>query len=161
MKDVWGRDRPRGAADRALIRGCPNGVTRRLLWAGTAEFVRGVRREVKHLSTCRKGYSVSSGERKRMMAKPVPCDTRQGLRHWCRGSGRAGADAPAASDKTVCEANRVGYRAVEGDGPVAERAWSGGSRVPSSAGLVESRVNPPRPLGKPEYTCLTDSGPVP
>ena len=36
LKDVWGRDRPRGAADRALIRGCPNGVTRRLLWAGTA-----------------------------------------------------------------------------------------------------------------------------
>ena len=28
MKDVWGRDRPRGAADRALIRGCPNGETR-------------------------------------------------------------------------------------------------------------------------------------
>lgn len=92
---------------------------------------RSKRREVKHLSTCRKGYSVSSGERKRMMAKPVPCDTRRGLRRWCRGSGRAGADAPAASDKTVCEANRVGYRAVEGDGPVAERAWSGGvvSRV--------------------------------
>lgn len=29
MKDVWGRDRPRGAADRALIRGFPNGGTRR------------------------------------------------------------------------------------------------------------------------------------
>jgi hypothetical protein len=28
--------------------------------------VRGVRREVKHLSTCRKRYSVSSGERKRI-----------------------------------------------------------------------------------------------
>ena len=27
--------------------------------------MRGVRREVKHLSTCRKRYSVSSGERKR------------------------------------------------------------------------------------------------
>lgn len=27
---------------------------------------RGVRREVKHLSTCRRGYSVSSGERKRI-----------------------------------------------------------------------------------------------
>ena len=26
---------------------------------------------------------------------------------------------------------------------------------------MESRVNPPRPLGKPEYTCLTDSVPVP
>ena len=34
-------------------------------WAGTA-YGRGVRREVKHLSTCRKGYSVSSGERKRI-----------------------------------------------------------------------------------------------
>ena len=29
MKDVVGRDRPRGAAERALIRGFPNGVTRR------------------------------------------------------------------------------------------------------------------------------------
>ena len=29
-------------------------------------WVPGVRREVKHLSTCRKGYSVSSGERKRI-----------------------------------------------------------------------------------------------
>ncbi len=36
MKDVVGRDRPRGAAERALIRGCPNGETRRLLWGGTA-----------------------------------------------------------------------------------------------------------------------------
>ena len=42
----------------------------------------------------------------------------------CRRAGRQ-------LEKTVCEANRVGYRAVEGDGPVAERAWSGGvvSRV--------------------------------
>ena len=56
---------PRGAASRALIRGFPNGGTRRPSWAGTA-FARGVRREVKHLSTCRKGCSVSSGERKRI-----------------------------------------------------------------------------------------------
>ena len=49
----------------ALILGSPNGGTRRPSWAGTA-YVRGVRREVKHLSTCRKGYSVSSGERKRI-----------------------------------------------------------------------------------------------
>src|SRR5690606_16148554 len=27
MKDVGGRDRPRGAVNRALIRGCPNGET--------------------------------------------------------------------------------------------------------------------------------------
>ena len=49
----------------ALILGSPNGGTRRPSWAGTA-FARGVRREVKHLSTCRKGCSVSSGERKRI-----------------------------------------------------------------------------------------------
>lgn len=121
MKDAWGRDRPRGAADRALIRGCPNGVTRRLLWAGTA-FVRGVRREVKHLSTCRKGYSVSSGERKRMMAKPVPCETRRGLRHGCCGTWRPGSDGPGGSDKAACEANGIEFPAVEGDGPVAEGA---------------------------------------
>lgn len=40
------------------------------------------RGEVKHLSTRRKRYSVSSGERKRMMAKLCACDTRQGLRAW-------------------------------------------------------------------------------
>ena len=43
MKDVWGRDRPGGVADRALIPGFPNGVTRQflavthavLVWGGT------------------------------------------------------------------------------------------------------------------------------
>jgi hypothetical protein len=28
MKDVGGRDSPRGVVNRAVIRGCPNGVTR-------------------------------------------------------------------------------------------------------------------------------------
>lgn len=44
--------------------------TRPSLWAVTG-FGRGVRREVKHLSTCRKGYSVSSGERKRIRPNRV------------------------------------------------------------------------------------------
>jgi hypothetical protein len=35
MKDVGGCDKPRGAADRALIRGCPNGETPHLLWGVT------------------------------------------------------------------------------------------------------------------------------
>ena len=35
------------------------------------QFLWGVRREVKHLSTCRKGYSVSSGERKRIRLNRV------------------------------------------------------------------------------------------
>ena len=35
------------------------------------------------------------------------------------------------------------------------------SVVPSSTGLVESRVNLPGPPGKPEYFQMTDSGSVP
>src|SRR5213594_3219360 len=35
MKDVGGRDRPRGAVNRAVIRGCPNGETRQPSWAVT------------------------------------------------------------------------------------------------------------------------------
>lgn len=35
MKDAGGRDRPRGAANRAVIRGCPNGETRQPSWAVT------------------------------------------------------------------------------------------------------------------------------
>ena len=46
----------------------------------------GLRGEVKHLSTRRRGYSVSSGERKRMVAKPCVCDTRQGLHVRCCGA---------------------------------------------------------------------------
>lgn len=72
MKDVWGCVKPRGVADRALIRGCPNEETYCSLWNSTmAVWLWGVRREVKHLSTCRKGYSVSSGERKRMRLNRV------------------------------------------------------------------------------------------
>ena len=35
MKDVGGRDRPRGAVNQAVIRGCPNGETRQPSWAVT------------------------------------------------------------------------------------------------------------------------------
>lgn len=65
------------------------------------------------------------------------------------------------SDKPWREVKRIECRTVGGDGPVAESAVAVWWFVPSSAGLVESRVNPPRPLGKPEYSCLTDSGRVP
>jgi len=36
MKDVGGRDRPGGAVNRAVIPGCPNGVTRHQLCGVTA-----------------------------------------------------------------------------------------------------------------------------
>ena len=36
MKDVGGRDRPRGAVNRAVIRGCPNGETQHPLCGVTA-----------------------------------------------------------------------------------------------------------------------------
>src|SRR3954465_12278319 len=35
MKDVGGCDKPRGAADQASIRGCPNGETRHPSWGVT------------------------------------------------------------------------------------------------------------------------------
>jgi hypothetical protein len=35
MKDVGGRDSPRGAVNRAVIRGCPNGETRHPSWGVT------------------------------------------------------------------------------------------------------------------------------
>ena len=90
----------------ASIRGSPNGATRRPSWAGTAGFCGGVRREVKHLSTCRKGYSVSSGERKRIRPNrarvipvggcvrgvegarvPVPTDRAGVIKRLARGTG--------------------------------------------------------------------------
>ncbi len=46
----------------------------------------GERGEVKHLSTRRRRYSVSSGERKRRMAKPCACDSRRALRVRCCGA---------------------------------------------------------------------------
>ena len=70
---------------------------------------------------------MSSGERKRMMAKPVPCKTRRGLRHGCCGTWRPGSDGPGGSDKAACEANGIEFPAVEGDGPVAEGAPPAGS----------------------------------
>ena len=76
--------------------------------------VPGVRREVKHLSTCRKGYSVSSGERKRIRPNhgrvipvgvafvvlrervPVPTDRAGVIKRRARGrlEGRAAGCQP-------------------------------------------------------------------
>lgn len=70
MKDVWGRDRPGGVADRTVIPGFPNGVTRGELFPHTS-VCWGERREVKHLSTYRRRYSGSSGERNWMRLNRV------------------------------------------------------------------------------------------
>ena len=53
-KDAGACDKPRGAGKHAMIRGCPNGETRRPSWAVTS-FGWGQRGELKHLSTRRKG----------------------------------------------------------------------------------------------------------
>ena len=45
---------------------------------------------------------MSSGERKRMMAKPCACDTRRGLRAGCCGIACAGSDGPAGSCRKPC-----------------------------------------------------------
>ena len=58
----------------------------------------------------------------------------------------------------VCvELNHLGRWTVERESRVDGRVCSSGRGAPSSAGLVKSRVNLPRPLGKPEYSLVTDS----
>ena len=56
MKDAVGSEMPRGAVKQALIRGYPNGETHPVYRVSCTEFigVRSKRRELKHLSTCRK-----------------------------------------------------------------------------------------------------------
>jgi hypothetical protein len=56
MKDAVDSEIPRGAVKQALIRGCPNGETHLIYQVSCTEYigVRGKRRELKHLSTCRK-----------------------------------------------------------------------------------------------------------
>ena len=66
----------------------------------------GERGEVKHLSTRRKrkqvSDSVSSGERKRRMAKPDACDTRRGLCVRCCGAFLLLSAERSGSDKPWC-----------------------------------------------------------
>ena len=50
---------------------------------------------------------------------------------------------------------------VEGESPVTENSLPVVAGSPSSSGPVKSAVNLPRPLGKPEYFPVTDSGLVP
>ena len=74
----------------------------------TGEYIAGggERGEVKHLSTRRKrkqvSDSVSSGERKRRMAKPDACDTRRGLCVRCCGVCVLPSAEGSSSDKAVC-----------------------------------------------------------
>lgn len=143
MKDVAGCDKPRGAAKRALIRGCPNGETRPPSWVVTG-FGRGVRREVKHLSTCRKGYSVSSGERKRIRpnrprAIPVGgCAVGVAGRRVPEPTLRAAVIKPCARGTGLnAGPQRVMAPYLEAHGP--------STLLPSSTGPVEPRANPSRP----------------
>ena len=66
---------------------------------------------------------MSSGERKRMMAKPCSCDTRRGLRSRCRGKRCPSSDGGGGGDKAWSQANGIEFPAVEGDGPVAGSSW--------------------------------------
>jgi len=73
-KDAGACEKPRGAGKHAMIRGCPNGETRRPSWAVTS-FGWGQRGELKHLSTRRKGNQketpqVAASERGRAQTVP-------------------------------------------------------------------------------------------
>ena len=124
MKDVGGCDKPRGAVNRAVIRGCLNEETHWVGMPSTQTLFGGVRREVKHLSTYRKRYSVSSGERKRRRPNRLCVILVRGCMIGVVGCCRTGSDRLVASDKTGCELNRIECLAVEGDGPVGVNALS-------------------------------------
>ena len=59
-----------------------------------------------------------------------------------------------------CERNRLESRAAAGESPLREASLQCGASL-SSAGHVQSRVNPPGPSGKAEHSLETDSEQVP
>ena len=71
-------------------------------WSPASEYIgcRGERREVKHLSTDRKRYSVSSGERKRMRPNRV-CVKLSGVAHAGLWDLLTRSDSLVASKKAV------------------------------------------------------------
>ena len=62
------------------------------------------------------------------------------------------------SDQLHGELNSLGWLTVERESRVDGCCVTTWCECPSSSGLVESAVNLPRPLGKPEYSKMTDSG---
>ena len=68
---------------------------------------------MKHLSTRRSGYSVSSGERKRMMVKPCACDHPAGVAR----AVLLGRVLPVAAAAGRSALNRSGSRIPWDGGP--------------------------------------------
>src|SRR6266699_5127506 len=113
---------------------------------------------VEEKTTC---DSVSSGERKRMEPKPVACETRRGLRHGGCGTLRTGPPSCRTVRNPWWSGTACEWPAGEGESPVHDSSVGLWWVFPSSAGLVESRVNLPGPPGKAEYFLVTDSARVP
>ena len=76
------------------------------------------------------------------------------------GDNASGSTWPESSSGVVSRSG-LGWSAVDGESPVGENCMPVLCCYPSSSGPVESAVNLPRPLGKPEYFLMTDSGLVP
>lgn len=69
--------------------------------------------------------------------------------------------AGGQSESVVVSGSGLGWSAVDGESPVRENPAPALYQLPSSSGPVKSAVNLPRPLGKPKYFSMTDSGLVP
>jgi hypothetical protein len=91
----------------------------------------------------------------------VSCDSRQVLRRG--GCGTVWAALPGRREVIKqCASRRICERsAVVGKSPVGESVLSSWYGIPSSTEPVEFRVNRAGPPAKPEYSLVTDSGPVP
>ena len=104
---------------------------------------------------------MSSGERKRMEAKPFPWNTRQGLWGRGRGTDQPGLPAWRGVRKTRVSGRPLEGVAVEGESPVHENSMVLPVVFPSSTEPVKFGVNLAGPPAKPEYSLMTDSGQVP
>ena len=108
----WSAAKGKGSGIHALSLPCPNGATPPTFgWRPTAVCCGRERRELKHLSTGRKSYSIrSSGERPGWLPKPRPCQActpcgRGVVRRVVRGASRTptgpdGRERPGTADQS-------------------------------------------------------------
>ena len=136
-----------GIRKQELIRRRPNGGTRAV--EGRAQRMLGRRRELKHLSTCRKRKKHRfPKEWRSKWEEPKPATLRR--RRGCRSIHKE----PSRNW------NRLESRSVEGDRPVQATGTARECHL-SRAGHVVSCLNLRRPCRKAKYDRKTDSGPVP
>ena len=147
MKDVGACDKPRGAGKHAMIRGCPNGETRR-----------GSYRVIPQGKPTRGTETSKYPEERKSTETPQVAASERGPAQTVPGSWGGVVDphqgTPEASGSTL------GRCSTEGDTPVHESGWWP-VVIQSTLGHVEPGGKQGGPSSKAKYYLLTDSEQVP